>query len=105
MTKKHLRHADGMYHVNGQKFKLLNGSRAQVAHKTAYKTKYGLTKDKIKMNKHGKIVSVKKSKTAKRDRRLEKAGYFTEKGKFGWVRKDGTRKRKGKKGKKTRGRK
>jgi hypothetical protein len=47
------------------------------------------------MNKHGRIVSVKKHATAKREKRLEKAGYFTRKGKFGSVRNEGSRKRRG----------
>lgn len=70
------------------------GSRAQVWHGTAKKTSGGLTKDKLMMNKHGRIVSRRKHNTAKREKRLEKAGFFTEKGKFGAVRKDGTKRRK-----------
>ena len=46
------------------------------------------------MNKHGRIVSKKKHTTAKREKRLVKAGYLTKKGKFGYVKKDGTRTRK-----------
>lgn len=70
------------------------GSRAQVWHGTAKKTSGGLTKDKLMMNKHGRIVSRRKHNTAKREKRLEKAGFFTEKGKFGAVRKDGTKRKK-----------
>jgi hypothetical protein len=44
------------------------------------------------MNKHGRIVSALKHKTAKKEKRLEKAGYFAKKGKFGYVKKDKTRK-------------
>jgi hypothetical protein len=89
MVKKYLRNIDdGMYHVNGQKYKMLTGSRAQVHHDTAYKTRAGLTKSDIKKNSHGKIVSVKKSMQAKRDNRLWKLGFRTEKGKFGMVRVD-----------------
>jgi len=75
-------------------FEMNVGSRAQVWHGTAKKTSGGLTKDKLMMNKHGRIVSRRKHNTAKREKRLEKAGYFTEKGKFGAVRKDGTKRRK-----------
>ena len=46
------------------------------------------------MNKHGRIVSTKKSATAKKDKRLEKAGYFTKKGKFGFVKRDSSKKSK-----------
>jgi hypothetical protein len=65
------------------------GSRAEVWHGNAKKTKYGLTKKDLLKNKHGEIVSKKKHFTAKKERRLEKAGYFTQKGKFGWVKRDG----------------
>jgi len=39
-------------------------------------------------NKHGEIVSRKKSIAAKKEKRLEKAGYFTKKGVFGFVKRD-----------------
>jgi hypothetical protein len=37
------------------------------------------------MNKHGRVVSAKKHKTAKREKRLLKHGYTAKKGKFGAV--------------------
>jgi len=58
------------------------GSRSQVWHDNAVKTKGGLFKEDMKMNPRGKIVSKKASDTAKRLNRLENAGYKTEKGKF-----------------------
>lgn len=61
------------------------GSRAQVMHGTAHHTSGGLTKGDLKYNKHGRIVSRKKSAKAKKEKRLEKAGYKTRKGKFGAV--------------------
>jgi len=61
------------------------GSRAQVYHGTAHHTSGGLTKKNLMMNKWGRIVSSKKHKTAKKEKRLEKAGYFAKKGKFGCV--------------------
>lgn len=64
------------------------GSRAQVMHGTAHHTSGGLTKKDLKMNKWGRIVSRKKSAKAKKDKRLEKAGYKTRKGKFGAIKKD-----------------
>ena len=64
------------------------GSRAQVMHGTAQHTSGGLTKGDLKYNKYGRIVSRKKSMKAKKDKRLEKAGYKTRKGKFGVVKKD-----------------
>ena len=87
--------SDGKYHINGKSYEMLIGSRAQVHHGTAYKTPGNLTKSHIMMNKHGRIVSAKKHATAKREKRLEKAGYFTRKGKYGAVKKEGSRKRRG----------
>jgi len=89
MTKRVSKSSDGKYHIKGKKYEFLIGSRAQVHHGTAYKTAGKLTKDKIFMNKNGRIVSRKKHATAKKERRLEKAGYFAKKGTFGAVRKDG----------------
>lgn len=63
------------------------GSRAQVYHGTAHHTSGGLTKKNLMMNKWGRIVSAKKHKTAKKEKRLEKAGFFAKKGKFGCVKK------------------
>ena len=84
---------DGVYNIKGKKFSKLIGSRAEVYHGTAFKTAGGLEKKDIMMNKNGRIVSVKKHKTAKKEKRLEKYGYFTKKGKFGFVKKDGKKKR------------
>ena len=83
--KKPTRQADGHYHVNGNKYPHLIGSRAQVHNGTAYKTPGGLTKKDIMMNKWGRIVSVKKHNTAKKEKRLRKFGYTAVKGKFGAV--------------------
>ena len=94
MTKRVRRSADGLYHVMGKAYKQLVGKRQQVWHGTAYKTPGGLTKEKLFMNKRGRIVSAVKHKTARKEKRLEKHGYYAEKGKFGMVRKDGTRRKK-----------
>jgi len=83
--KRIMRKDDGKYHIKGKVYELLEGSRAQVWHGTAYRTTGGLTKSDLMMNKHGRIVSKTKHKTAKKEKRLEKAGYKTEKGKFGAV--------------------
>ena len=61
------------------------GSRAQVWHGTAKKTSGGLTKSALMMNKHGRIVSKRKHMTAKKEKRLVKAGFLTKKGQFGFV--------------------
>ncbi len=94
MVKKHMRADDGMYHIKGRKYELLVGSRAQVWHKTAYKTSSSAVKPKgdaltlshLKMNKHGRVVSLAKSKKGPMMlKRLHNKGYFTKKGKFGYV--------------------
>jgi hypothetical protein len=72
--------------INGKKYEMLIGSRAQVWHGTVYKTSGGLKKSDLMMNKAGRIVSKAKHHTAKKDKRLLKAGYGTKKGHFGFVR-------------------
>ena len=55
------------------------GSRAQVMHGNAKMTGGGLKKKDLKYNKHGKIVSKKASRAAKKSNNLVKAGYITKK--------------------------
>ena len=90
--KRPSRSEDGAYHINGKKYNELFGSRQQVWNGTAFKTAGELTKKALMMNKWGRIVSSKKHKTAKKEKRLQKYGYFAEKGKFGYVKKNGTKK-------------
>jgi hypothetical protein len=71
------------------------GTRAEVMHGTARHTSGGLTKKDLKYNKHGRIVSVKMSNRAKKEKRLEKAGFKPSKGKFRLFKKsDGKKKAK-----------
>ena len=91
MVKKIMKSSDGKYHIHGKTYDMLIGSRAQVGHGTAYKTSGGLTKSDLFKNKHDRYVSLKKHNTAKKEKRLEKAGFFTKKGKFGAVKKDGSK--------------
>ena len=84
------RAADGFYYIKGKKYPELFGSREQVMNGTAFKTPGGLTINDLVMNKRGRIVSKKKYYTAKKEKRLEKYGYYAKKGKFGYVKK-GTR--------------
>ena len=83
--KRPVRQEDGMYHLEGKKFKELFGSRQQVFNGTCYKTTGGLVKDDLVMNKWGRIVSAAKHQTAKKEMRLKKYGYTAKKGKFGYV--------------------
>ena len=82
---------------NGKTYDMLVGTRAQVWHGTAYKTSGGLTKGDLLQNKNGRIVSKAKHASAKREKRLIKAGYGTKKGKFGFVRIGTKKNRKSKK--------
>lgn len=77
--------SDGLYHCGDVSAKKGFGTRAEVWHGTACKTSGGLMRKDLFMNKNGRIVSKKKHMTAKREKRLEKHGYFAKKGKFGFV--------------------
>ena len=59
------------------------GSRRQVMYGTKTHTSGGLQKKDLKYNKHGRIVSRKRSARARSEKRLRKAGYHTKKGIFG----------------------
>lgn len=78
---------DGKYHIQGKAYPELFGSRQQVMNGTAYKTSGELVKSELIMNKWGRIVSKKKHFTAKKEKRLQKHGYFAKKGQFGYVKK------------------
>lgn len=89
---------------DGKKYISKTGSRRQVfgtsAHKpSAYMTTGGLTKKDLVLS-HGRIVSKKKHLTAKKEKRLEKHGYFAKKGKFGFVKRKTRKTRKNKSAKK-----
>ena len=89
---RYTKNAHGQYLIHGHKYEMLEGSRAQVMHGTAYKTSGGLKKSDLLQNKNGRIVSKKKHHTAKKEKRLIKSGYGTKKGHFGAV-KLGSRRR------------
>jgi len=89
---RYTKNANGMYMIHGHKYEMLEGSRAQVMHGTAYKTSGGLKKTDLVQNKNGRIVSKKKHHSAKKDNRLVKAGFGTKKGHFGAVKLGASRK-------------
>jgi len=93
---KFSRTSTGKYAVSGKSYEKLIGTRAQVMHGTAFKTTGGLTKSHLMKNKSGRIVSKAKHFSAKKEKRLVKAGYLTKKGHFGFI-------KHGKKSKKQRG--
>lgn len=59
-----------MYHIGGHKYSILVGSRAQVWHRTAYKTTGGLKHEDLKQNEEGRIVSKVKSRLGKSQKNL-----------------------------------
>ncbi len=63
-------------------FETIVGSRLAVLRGKSLRTSGGLTKKDLKYNKHGRIVSVKMSNRAKKEKRLEKAGFKPKKGVF-----------------------
>jgi len=64
------------------------GTRLEVFRGKARHTSGGLKKEDLKQNSAGKLVSKNASAAAKNNNNLVKAGYTTEKGKFGAVFKD-----------------
>jgi len=90
---KFSRTSTGKYSVSGKSYETLIGSRAQVWHGTAYKTSGGLTHSHLMKNKAGRVVSKAKHISAKKDKRLVKAGYLTKKGHFGFIKKGKTMKK------------
>ena len=81
--KRPSRQSDGLYHLKGKTFKVLEGSRQQVWNKTAYKTPGGLNRSQLIMNPRGRIVSKSKSVSAKKEngKRFKNKGYnLTKKG-------------------------
>jgi len=92
---KFSRTSTGKYSVAGKTYETLIGSRAQVWHGTSYKTTGGLTHSHLMKNKSGNIVSKAKHFTAKKEKRLVKAGYLTKKGHFGFIKNGKSKKHRG----------
>ena len=83
---RYIKDASGKYHIHGKTYEMLEGSRAQVFHGTAYKTSGGLKKHHILQNKNGRMVSRLKHNTAKKEDRLGEHGWTAKAGEFGPVR-------------------
>lgn len=60
IKKKPFRAKDGYYHIDGVKYSECFGTREEVISGIAYKTTGGLTKNKLLINKQGKVVSAVK---------------------------------------------
>ena len=59
--KKIMKNSSGTYTVGGKQYELLLGTRQEVWDGKAYKTSGGLLKNELTLNKHGAIVSKRKS--------------------------------------------
>lgn len=57
LLKKITKNKDGVYIINGNEYKILNGNRTQVWSGEAYRTSGGLVKNDLLLNKAGKVVS------------------------------------------------
>jgi hypothetical protein len=68
------RNADGKYNMNGRLYDNLFGSREAVWNETAYKTRGGLTKNDLILNREGNIVSKRKSIQETEYKRFVKTG-------------------------------
>ena len=79
--------------------KRLIGSRREVYNGTAKRTSGGLEKKDLFYNKYGRIVSLKKNETDKKEKRLQKYGWTAKKGKFGGIKMKSKPKSKAKKSK------
>ena len=75
---------DGMYHIKGQKYPELFGSRRQVMNKSAYKTTGNLTKKNLHFNPRTKrYVSKLKHEQTLKNSPLKKLGLLAKPGTFG----------------------
>ena len=75
---------DGMYHIKGQKYPELFGSRRQVMNKNAYKTTGNLTKKDLHFNpKTKRYVSKLKHEQTLKNSPLKKLGLLAKPGTFG----------------------
>ena len=72
--KKIMKNSSGTYDVGGKQYELLLGTRQEVWDGKAYKTSGGLLKNELILNKHGNIVSKRKSISETQLNRLFTAG-------------------------------
>jgi len=74
--KKIMKNSSGTYDVGGKQYELLLGTRQEVWDGKAYKTSGGLLKNELILNKHGNIVSKRKSISETQLNRLFTAGVI-----------------------------
>ena len=82
-SRSFTRNNTGRFTASAYHAKKTVGSRAEVWHGTAKKTYGGLTRADLMKNKHGRIVSIKKSNAGKKTiKRLKNLGFVAKKGEF-----------------------
>ena len=70
-THNHTKSKDGMYHIDGNAFEILRGTRAEVWNGKAYQTTGGVPKSGLIINVTGKIVSKAKSVEGHKNNKFE----------------------------------
>ena len=67
----HTKSNDGLYHIDGNTYEILRGTREDVWNGKAYQTTGGVPKSGLIMNKSGKIVSKVKSVEGLKNNKFE----------------------------------
>ena len=69
------KNSDGKYHIHGQVYDKLNGTREEVFNEVAFKTTGGLTKENLLVNKTGKLVSKRKCIYESNNNKFEQVNF------------------------------
>lgn len=70
-TRNHTKSKDGLYHIDGNEYEILRGTREEVWNGTSYQTTGGVPKSGLIINKAGKIVSKAKSVEGHKNNKFE----------------------------------
>lgn len=70
-TRNHTKSKDGLYHIDGNEYEILRGTREEVWHGKSYQTTGGVPKSGLIINKAGKIVSKAKSVEGHKNNKFE----------------------------------
>ena len=70
-TRNHTKNKDGLYHIDGNEYEILRGTREEVWHGKSYQTTGGVPKSGLIINKAGKIVSKAKSDEGHKNNKFE----------------------------------
>ena len=70
-TRNHTKNKDGLYHIDGNEYEILRGTREEVWHGKSYQTTGGVPKSGLIINKAGKIVSKAKSVEVHKNNKFE----------------------------------